>query len=207
MATPEYRVLSDSFYEPNWVLKGSIIRTTSSPGPHLQPLNTEAMARMEKWYKEEFDELDPKTRQPTGKKIYPHERYRIGVSERGEKHETTIVSGPPKDEPGSLSLAEAQQHQRPNTDQRPPPAAEYRTPPDAPVMAEAHAASAMPDAPAKLPEVLLPEASTPPGGTGNLSGAPVVASPDPVKEANASEPEKIDVVKVAPPSTTAKKIV
>lgn len=117
---PEYEILQDSFYEPNHVLKGSIIRTSSSPGPHLRPLNQAAIVRMEEWYREEFDELDMKTRQKTGKKIYPHEIHRITAGVPGERHDTVIVAGPPKDAPGTLSLPEHMANYRMNTDQRPP---------------------------------------------------------------------------------------
>jgi hypothetical protein len=194
MAVPEYRVLEDSFYEPNHVLKGSIIRTTSAPGPHLQPLNAEAEARMEEWYDEEFDELDPKTQRPTGKKITPHARYRIGVSVKGEKHETTLVSGPPKDAPGSLSLAESMQTQRPNTDQRPPPAREFAARQDPPLMVEEKSASTVADAPQPQSVVNQPEAASPADGTAEL-GAQTVAQP----ATGVVEPEQIDLVQAAPP--------
>lgn len=118
---PEYKVLANSFFEPDWVAAGSIVRTYATPGPHLDPLNDAASAAMEAWYSEEVEELDPKTKQKTGKLIRPHEMYRIRTYEAGEKFTHQVVSGPKPDEVGSLSLSETMLKK--STDQRPPPSA------------------------------------------------------------------------------------
>jgi len=118
---PEYKVLTNSFFEPDWVAAGSIVRTWATPGPHLDPLNDAAEAAMEAWYAEEVDEIDPKTKQPTGKRIRPHEHYRIRTYEAGEKFTHQVVSGPKADDVGSLSLSETMVKK--STDQRPPPSA------------------------------------------------------------------------------------
>lgn len=177
---PEYRVLEDSFFEPNYVLKGSVVRGTFSPGPHLQPLNAAAEAKMEEWYRTEMDELDPKTRKPTGKKEYPHEKYRIATYAAGERHDAQIVSGPPKDEPGTLSLPEQFANTRVNTDQRPPPdrTAQYARDAVAPTHSETGAP--LPPVADPLPVELPAQPSTPQLGEAGLvtpkegDGPPVV---------------------------------
>ncbi len=140
---PEYKVLANSFFEPDYVPAGSIIRTWATPGPHLDPLNTAAEEAMEAWYSEEVDELDPKTKQKTGKRIRPHEAYRIKTYEAGEKFTHQVVSGPKPDDVGSLSLSETMVKK--STDQRPPPSATRSRPkpaPDEPRAAEVVAAAA-----------------------------------------------------------------
>jgi len=134
---PEYKVLTNSFFEPDWVAAGSIVRTWATPGPHLDPLNDAAEAAMEAWYTEEVDEIDPKTKVPTGKRIRPHEHYRIRTYEAGEKFTHQVVSGPKPDDVSSLSLSETMVKK--STDQRPPPSATRSRPkptPDEPRAAE-----------------------------------------------------------------------
>lgn len=128
MATPEYKVLQDSFMEPDHVKAGSIIRTWGPPGPHLEPLNPEAHQKMEEWYNEEHDEIDPKTGKPTGQKVKPHLKFKVrtNYAEPGDRHKVEIVSGPTRDQPGSLSLAETLAGAgRLSTDQRPPPQQQF----------------------------------------------------------------------------------
>lgn len=122
MATPEYRTLEATFIAPHYIHAGSVIRTEGPPGPHLQPLNEEARSRMEEWLKEPHPEKDDKGKL-TGQTHTPHEQYRRPDYVEADTHTVEIVSGPPKDQPGSLdtSLAAAA-NLRPSTDQRPGPA-------------------------------------------------------------------------------------
>lgn len=218
METPEYKVLQDSFMEPNHVKAGSIVRTWGPPGPHLQPLNAAAIAKMEEWFTEEHDEIDPKTGKPTGQKVRPHEKYRIrsNYAAPGDRAHIEIVSGPTKDQPGSLSLAETLGNPRTSTDQRPGPAPGYHIPPAAtpgatapevsppqpppPLMRDEKGANAaIPEPPATRPEELPPVPSTPADGTANLAEpipAPTLHDPVP---STAQEPEATEVVFAAPP--------
>lgn len=218
METPQYKVLADSFMEPNHVKAGSIIRTWGPPGPHLEPMNESANTRMEEWYNEEHDEIDPKTGKATGQKVKPHLKYRLksNFADPSERHAVELVAGPTRDQPGSLSLAETLANSRTSTDQRPPPLSQFRQTSTAPVAAaipEVVPATdttrtetpppTMGDAPiseSAIPEIpptpATPEApavtTSAPGG--NLSGE----TPQP-------EPEATEVVFSAPPPS-AKRI-
>lgn len=132
---PSYRVLSDCFIEPIYFGEGhpngigSTIEYEGSPGPHLEPLNAAAVARMDAWYDEPFPSKDEK-----GKPIltkdglpvfdYPHKGHRMTEYKPGERHSVRITAPPPKNDPGKnpLSLAEIQLRGTPeDTDQRPAP--------------------------------------------------------------------------------------
>lgn len=190
---PHYKVLENSFFEPNYVLAGSIVGTTASPGPHLEPVNDAAKARMEEWYREPFPEIDVKTKQPTGKTIFPHEDHRIRTYTAGERHQTTVVAAPQADAP-TLALPQAAANLRINTDQRPGPA-------------PGHSPSSF------LPTGASPEKAEPVKETIAEVAAPVaevvvepIAAPEPV--VLDPEPEAVAVVQAAPPPSerTAKRI-
>lgn len=119
---PQYRVLQDSFFAPRMVYAGSIISTHAPPGNHLEPLNEAAVARMEEWYNQEFDEIDEKGKK-TGQKVQPHMKFRIQLYEPGVVHSVDVLAEPRADDmTDSLSLAAAHQQTRVDTDQRPGPA-------------------------------------------------------------------------------------
>jgi hypothetical protein len=120
---PQYRLLANSFFAPKYLLAGSIVETHAPPGNHMQPLNPAAEDRMEKWYHEEFDEFDDKGKK-TGQKVKPHLKFRIQRFEPGVVHAVNVIAEPrPDDMTNSLSLAGAAANVRPDTDQRPGPAA------------------------------------------------------------------------------------
>lgn len=121
---PQYRVLEPAFFAPDLVQVGSIIATTVMPGPHLEPWNDAAKVKMEEWYNIEVDEIDPKTKDKTGKKIKPNAKYRPAPYVPAEQQTAQVLEGPEKDERGGMSLAEIQQ--RKPTDQRPPPARRFK---------------------------------------------------------------------------------
>lgn len=122
--TPRYRVLQDSFYEPDLVRAGSIIETSAPPGPHVEPLNRAAWERLEAWYEEEFDEID-NTGKKTGNKIKPHAQYRLRPYVEAQSYTTDLIEAPgADDDTKTLSVAEVAL-QKP-TSQRPPPARKRR---------------------------------------------------------------------------------
>jgi hypothetical protein len=61
---PTYRLLSDRFFEPEVVGKGSIIEYDGVPDHEMEPLNDAAEARLSAWYEEEFLLLDDDKRKP-----------------------------------------------------------------------------------------------------------------------------------------------
>lgn len=137
MDTPQYKVLTDTFAEPNFVKAGSIIRTWGPPGPHLEPMNPSAEKMMEEWYNEEHDEIDVKSGKPTGQKWKPHLKYRVksNFADPADRHAVELVAGPTRDQPGSLSLAETLANSRTSTDQRPPPQQQFQSRSTAPIPA------------------------------------------------------------------------
>ncbi len=122
---PQYRVLEPSFFAPDLIEPGSIIATDAPPGPHLEPWNAAAKARMEEWLTEEHDELDPKTKVKTGAKVRPHEKYRRVEYTAGTQQTAELISPPEPSEAMGQTLAELTR--RKSTDQRPPPARQFKT--------------------------------------------------------------------------------
>lgn len=120
---PEYRVLVRSFFAPDTVEAGSIIRYDGAPGNHLEPLNEAAAARLEEWYDEETDEIDPKTRVPTGKKLRPHAGFRPARYEASEAAAHHVLSVPDANDTSQniQTLAEITAARK-STNQRPPAA-------------------------------------------------------------------------------------
>ena len=137
MAVPRYRVLSDTFIAPMLIRAGSTIETDGPPGNHLDPLNPEAEERMEDWYTQEvlfYDEKGKKVKigeTPEGKPIWqtyqPHMEHRIRRFEPGTAQIATVVSDPPRDMVGSMSLSEVL-IQQPSVDPRPGPAVPRKVP-------------------------------------------------------------------------------
>lgn len=227
MDTPQYKVLTDTFAEPNFVKAGSIIRTWGPPGPHLEPMNPSAEKMMEEWYNEEHDEVDVKTGKPTGQKWKPHLKYRVksNFADPADRHAVELVAGPTRDQPGSLSLAETLANSRTSTDQRPPPQQQFQsrstapipaavppvkpaveptpaTLPDTPPLKMADAPgteAAVPENPPLSAPAEVPEPSTTAGA--NLTGV----APHAEEEPNQPEPEATEVVFSAPPPS-AKRI-
>lgn len=121
--TPQYRVIEPAFFAPDLIPVGSIIATDAPPGPHLEPWNEAAQARMEAWYDAEVDEIDPKTKDPTGKKIKPNARYRPARYDASPQQTAQVIEEPEAAQPAGLTLAQIQQKK--NSDQRPPPASRF----------------------------------------------------------------------------------
>jgi hypothetical protein len=120
--TPQYLVLQDTFFAPKMVLAGSKVATHASPGPHLQPLNAAAKARMEDWYNEEHPTLD-KNGDPDPTRTYkPHAIYRYAELAEVEQHQMHVLAEPGRDAPSDLSLAQSLYAGKTDTDQRPGPA-------------------------------------------------------------------------------------
>ena len=67
-----------------------IIETSLSPADHLEPLNEEAEAAMEKYYSKEVVVLDPETGEPK-RKFYPNKDKRPSVREAVEPHTLRLV--------------------------------------------------------------------------------------------------------------------
>lgn len=184
METPQYKVLTDSFMEPNHVKAGSIIRTWGPPGPHLEPMNESAEKRMEEWYNEEHDEIEVKTGKPTGQKVKPHLKYRLksNFADPADRHAVEIVSGPTRDQPGSLSLAETLANSRTSTDQRPPPLQQFRQTSTAPIPAAI--SEVVPATPTLIPDAPPPTMGDAPGTEAPVAEIP----PTPPAAAAPSEP-------------------
>lgn len=121
--TPLYRVLTQSFFAPDTVEPGTVIGFTGTPGAHLEPLNDAARARMEDWYNEEVDELDPRTRDPTGRKLKPHAKFRFGGAQAPSVEPVmSVVSLPAPDaEENKIQTLAQMAAAKKATDQRPPP--------------------------------------------------------------------------------------
>lgn len=47
---PRYRLGSDAFFAPQLLKAGTVIDWAGEPGPHMVPLNDEAVARMRQYY-------------------------------------------------------------------------------------------------------------------------------------------------------------
>lgn len=122
--TPQYRVIEPAFFAPDLIPVGTIIATDAPPGPHLEPWNEAAKARMEEWYSTEMDEIDPKTKEKTGKKIRPYAGYRPAPFNPAPQQTAQVLEEPESAAPAGLTLAEIQQ--RKPTDQRPPPATRFK---------------------------------------------------------------------------------
>jgi len=220
METPQYKVLTDMFAEPNHVKAGSIIRTWGPPGPHLEPLNATAKQKMEEWYDEEHDEIDIKTGKPTGQKWKPHLKFRVksNYADPAERHAVELVSGPARDQPGSLSLAETLANPKVSTDQRPAPLQQFQSSSTAPVSAAVPPVEpAVQPTEATKPDVPSPQMGDAPGTESAIPEAPPLAAPaeppipstSPVGNLNGEapppEPEATEVVFSAPPPS-AKRI-
>lgn len=152
---PEYRLVGPAFFEPNLLPPGSIVRFRGSPGPHLEPLNRAAWEAFEAWYKEEYDEIDPKTMEKTGRKHRPHEKYRIRPYSPAEHQAAEIVKLGGPDSAPSLSLAESMATNRLATDQRPGPST--RTQPVYQPPAEEAALEAAPEPAVEVVAVAAPD--------------------------------------------------
>ena len=48
---PRYKLTQDSFFAPNKIPKDTVIEWTGTPGPHMEPMNAEAEAALEAYYK------------------------------------------------------------------------------------------------------------------------------------------------------------
>lgn len=91
-----YKCLTETFIAPFLIAKGSVIETTSAPGPHLLPLNKEAEDAFERWYEEEHPELN-KSGEPTGRMVKPHAKHRTVKYEKADAATVRLVAAPPKD--------------------------------------------------------------------------------------------------------------
>ncbi len=123
--TPQYRLLSEAFFQPDLLPAGSIIATEATPGPHMEPWNEAAQARYEAWLNEEWDELDPKTKDRTGKKFKPHAQYRRVEYVATPLQTAEVIQAPEAAEAGGKTLADLQV--RKSTDQRPPASRQFKT--------------------------------------------------------------------------------
>ena len=125
MATPQYTVLdkAGTFIGSTLIPAGSVIETDGPPGPHLDPLNDEAKARMQTWYDEEYPLYDDKFKRVVvdGEPQFfqPHKEFEIRRYASGEAQTATVLAPPPRDMK-LLSLSEVLIKQ--DTDVRPPPA-------------------------------------------------------------------------------------
>ncbi len=121
---PQYRLLEPAFFAPDLLDPGTIIATNAPPGPHMEPWNEAAKARMEAWLSEEHDEIDPKTLEKTGKKYRPHAKYRRAEYTPSAQQTAFVVEEAEENAPVGQTLAELQMR-RP-TDQRPGPAVRFK---------------------------------------------------------------------------------
>ncbi len=121
---PQYRVLEPSFFAPDLIEPGSIIATNAPPGPHLEPWNEAGRVAMNAWLDEEHDEIDIKTGLKTGKKIRPHAKYRRAEYSPSEQQTAQVLEAPEPTDAMGQTLAELTR--RKNTDQRPPPARQFK---------------------------------------------------------------------------------
>lgn len=118
---PQYRVLQRSFFAPDMVEAGSIIRYRGNPGNHLEPLNDSARAAMEEWYSVEMEELNEKG-QKTGQKVRPRELLRARPYESRLNHVPEVIAVPKKENVVVKTLAELSVEKK-ATEVRPPPMA------------------------------------------------------------------------------------
>lgn len=130
MAIPQYFVKATTFIAPWRLQKGSVIETEMEPGPHLEPMNNEARAKMESFYLKEVDYIDDKG---LPQKIKPNFNKRPVTLEERAAAQVRLVSLPQQPQNSALqSLAEAQL--RPATEYTlPPPAVVLTAPPEAPL--------------------------------------------------------------------------
>ncbi len=93
-AIPTYRLLSDRFFEPEVVGKGSIIEYDGVPDHEMEPLNELATAAQQAWFEQEFLLLDDDKRKP----ILDH---------KGEKqyHQPRLDLKPPEQRPDAARPA------------------------------------------------------------------------------------------------------
>lgn len=128
-ALPEYQLLQKAFFEPELLEPGTIVIFEGLPGPHLLPLNDAAKAKMEEFYSFEREEVDSKTRQPTGKMERPREKLRLTQSNPAPFTPATVVARPAQVNALEVqSLAEIAAARK-STDQRPGPAPIPKTEP------------------------------------------------------------------------------
>lgn len=133
LQVPEYMVLTRSFFAPNLVEPGAVIRYKGPPGNHLRPLNAAAEAEMEAWYSHEVPEVDPLTKKLTGAMLKPHDGFRRREYTEIELHEAEVLSEPQPDDSSSniQTLAEIMGASRKSTNQRPGPVIDIPLPPKA----------------------------------------------------------------------------
>ncbi len=121
---PRYRCLEDSFFPPILVPKGSIISTSITPGPHLEPINAAAHAAMEKFYAAEFTYKvkDPNGGEDIIRTYRPREELRLAsIQQNAEPEDTSVEILAPPAKLSSTDRTLAEMGQRSNTDQRPGP--------------------------------------------------------------------------------------
>ncbi len=120
--TPKYKVLHRTFIEPDTLEPGTVIYYNGLPGPHLEPLNEGAVARMEEFFTERFPERDPRTKELTGKMIAAREVLRTKKPEDNIHHGVTVLALPEETPTEKMmSLGELMAVRKP-TDARPGPA-------------------------------------------------------------------------------------
>lgn len=157
---PQYRTLEPTFCAPDLIPSGSIIEFEGPPGPHLEPWNESARDAFAAWCDEEFDEIDPKTKDPTGKKIKPRAKYRPVAYVETPQQTARVIAGPEPTDGIGQTLAEMSLKK--NTDQRPPAARRFKK--ESPVSAIAPSTEAPPPS-AKVIEA-GPASGTVKGGPG-----------------------------------------
>jgi len=156
--TPQYRLLEDSFFAPDLLLAGSIIATDATPGPHMEPWNDAAKARFDAWLNEEWDEIDPKTKDKTGKKWKPHAKYRRVEYVPTAQQTAQVLQAPEASDAHGLTLGELSV--RKATDQRPGPARRFK------------AVSPVEDAPVPAPSVTVEPVPAPEPAAKVVAAAP-----------------------------------
>lgn len=122
----QYQLKEKAFFAPNLLPAGTVITYDGSPGHHLDPLNEEAVARMEAWYEEEMPELNEKGER-TGRKVKLHAMHRFAPQDAPEVFGVTVDALPVEENEKVMSLAEIITAGKASTNQRPPPVARPKT--------------------------------------------------------------------------------
>jgi len=92
MALPRYKLTQDSFFPPHLIKRDSVIEWSGTPGPHMIPMNDEAEAAMEEYYR-----ANPHA------SLNPVDGLRL---QGGDPGEMMLVDGPQADNTPVISVAD-----------------------------------------------------------------------------------------------------
>lgn len=103
---PQYRTTIKTFIAPHTIEAGSVIETTAEPSLTWEPLNEAAESEMEKLYTKKYTHIDDKGNTV---ETQPHlnKRPQEIVNPNADRPTVELISNPPPNRDGELSLAES----------------------------------------------------------------------------------------------------